>query len=67
MTDLNVVREILVASLRTRFDNVINLRSDAFDSKYIVSTLMDPATAYMLLEEEAQLLALVRNMVCYFN
>jgi len=65
MTGLDIVRSKLVASLNRRFSNVISFSSRLFDCKYVVATLADPMTAFMVTHDERQLLAIVKDMVCY--
>jgi len=59
------IRQTLIAQLKTRFDHVINFDSAKFDSKYVVSTVVDPSLAYMLYEPESKLLSLAKDMVCH--
>jgi len=67
MDGADTIRGTLIASLKHRFGNVIDFGSSTFDSKYIVATIVDPAAACVLCEEESQLFAVIKDAVCYFE
>lgn len=67
MDDLDTVRTTLINSLKYRFRNVIDFGFSFFNPVYIASTIVDPKTAWILTENESQLLAIVKDMVSFFN
>lgn len=65
MQGLDAVRETLICSLKERFSNVIDFSSASFDSKYIISTIVNPQTACEVDQQKSQLLAIVKDAVCF--
>ncbi len=65
MDVLDSVGETLIASLKRRFANVIDLEAPYFDPKYILATIVDSQTAFTVSLDDAKLLAIVKSAVCF--